>query len=237
METLNNQYSARKEDINAYYDILEFIDSIETYKHDTIKCLNTELTICISPSMQKCMRACCVILLYNIIESTIVLCIQSLYDEIEDQGLTYKELSDELKSVWIKSQYPHNMGVKGVHVRTRKIMDEIESLSIKFGSNLHGDISGNLDMRKVKDIAITLGIDLELQSLCDKEKIADTLLRIKNRRNILAHGESAFSNIGSQLTLNELRKYKDHVYIFLERVIEKFEEFIKNKKHLTGNRS
>lgn len=183
------------------------------------------------------MRACCVILLYNIIESTIVLCIQSLYDEIEDQGLTYKELSDELKSVWIKSQYPHNVGVKGVHVRTRKIMDEIESLSIKFGSNLHGDISGNLDMRKVKDIAITLGIDLELQSLCDKEKIADTLLRIKNRRNILAHGESAFSNIGSQLTLNELRKYKDHVYIFLERVIEKFEEFIKNKKHLTGNRS
>ena len=59
---LNKQYIARKKDIEAYYDILEFIDNIETYKHSKIECLNTTFSLDVSTNMQQCMKASCIIL-------------------------------------------------------------------------------------------------------------------------------------------------------------------------------
>ena len=228
---LNKQYIARKKDIEAYYDILEFIDNIETYKHSKIECLNTTFSLDVSTNMQQCMKASCIILLYNIIESTIIHCLQSLYDAVHDDRLKYKDLTDDIKYVWVKSQYPYNIQSKQMRDKTKEIMDGIEINLIKFDTNTYNDISGNLDMRKIKELAKSLGIDMELYKMQDKDIIANDFLSIKNKRNKLAHGEDSFSSIGSVLTFSDLRRYKDNVYVFLGMIIDKFDDFIKNKKY------
>ena len=228
---LNKQYIARKKDIEAYYDILEFIDNIETYKHSKIECLNTTFSLDVSTNMQQCMKASCIILLYNIIESTIIHCLQSLYDAVHDDRLKYKDLTDDIKYMWVKSQYPYNIQSKQMRDKTKEIMDGIEINLIKFDTNTYNDISGNLDMRKIKELAKSLGIDMELYKMQDKDIIANDFLSIKNKRNKLAHGEDSFSSIGSVLTFSDLRRYKDNVYVFLGMVIDKFDDFIKNKKY------
>lgn len=159
---LNEQYTARKKDIEAYYDILEFIDNIETYKHSKIECLNTTFSLDVSTNMQQCMRASCIILLYNIIESTIIHCLQSFYDAVHDNRLKYKDLTDDIKYMWIKSQYPYNIQSKQMRDKTKEIMDGIEINLIKFDINTYNDISGNLDMRKINELTKSLGIDMEL---------------------------------------------------------------------------
>lgn len=228
---LNKQYIARKKDIEAYYDILEFIDNIETYKHSKIECLNTTFSLNVSTNMQQCMKASCIILLYNIIESTIIHCLQSLYDAVHDDRLKYKDLTDDIKYMWVKSQYPYNIQSKQMRDKTKEIMDGIEINLIKFDTNTYNDISGNLDMRKIKELAKSLGIDMELYKMQDKDIIANDFLSIKNKRNKLAHGEDSFSSIGSVLTFSDLRRYKDNVYVFLGVIIDKFDDFIKNKKY------
>lgn len=228
---LNKQYIARKKDIEAYYDILEFIDNIETYKHSKIECLNTTFSLDVSTNMQQCMKASCIILLYNIIESTIIHCLQSFYDAVHDDRLKYKDLTDDIKYMWVKSQYPYNIQSKQMRDKTKEIMDGIEINLIKFDTNTYNDISGNLDMRKIKELAKSLGIDMELYKMQDKDIIANDFLSIKNKRNKLAHGEDSFSSIGSVLTFSDLRRYKDNVYVFLGMIIDKFDDFIKNKKY------
>lgn len=228
---LNKQYIARKKDIEAYYDILEFIDNIETYKHSKIECLNTTFSLDVSTNMQQCMKASCIILLYNIIESTIIHCLQSLYDAVHDDRLKYKDLTDDIKYMWVKSQYPYNIQSKQMRDKTKEIMDGIEINLIKFDTNTYNDISGNLDMRKIKELAKSLGIDMELYKMQDKDIVANDFLSIKNKRNKLAHGEDSFSSIGSVLTFSDLRRYKDNVYVFLGMIIDKFDDFIKNKKY------
>lgn len=228
---LNKQYIARKKDIEAYYDILEFIDNIETYKHSKIECLNTTFSLDVSTNMQQCMKASCIILLYNIIESTIIHCLQSLYDAVHDDRLKYKDLTDDIKYMWVKSQYPYNIQSMQMRDKTKEIMDGIEINLIKFDTNTYNDISGNLDMRKIKELAKSLGIDMELYKMQDKDIIANDFLSIKNKRNKLAHGEDSFSSIGSVLTFSDLRRYKDNVYVFLGMIIDKFDDFIKNKKY------
>mgnify|MGYP000861321495 CR=1 FL=1 len=228
---LNEQFIARKKDIDAYYAILEFIDNIETYKHSKIECLNTTLSLDVSTNMQQCMRASCIILLYNIIESTIMHCLQSLYDAVQDDSLKYKDLTDHIKYIWIKSQYSHNIQSKKMHDKTKEIMDEIEINLIKFDTNTYNDISGNLDIKRIKKLTKSLGIDIEMHKMQDENRIANDLLSIKNKRNKLAHGEDSFSTIGSLLTFSDLRRHKDNVYAFLEMVINKFDNFIKNKEY------
>jgi|GEM_PF-596702 hypothetical protein len=228
---LNEQYIARKKDIDAYYAILEFIDNIETYKHSKIECLNTTLSLDVSTNMQQCMRASCIILLYNIIESTIMHCLQSLYDAVQDDSLKYKDLTDHIKHMWIKSQYSYNIQLKKMRDKTKEIMDGIEINLIEFDTNTYNDISGNLDMRKINELTKSLGIDIELHKMQDKDRIANDFLSIKNKRNKLAHGEDSFSTIGSLLTFSDLRRYKDNVYVFLGTVINKFDDFIENKKY------
>ena len=170
-------------------------------------------------------------LLYNIIESTIIHCLQSLYDAVHDDRLKYKDLTDDIKYMWVKSQYPYNIQSKQMRDKTKEIMDGIEINLIKFDTNTYNDISGNLDMRKIKELAKSLGIDMELCKMQDKDIIANDFLSIKNKRNKLAHGEDSFSSIGSVLTFSDLRRYKDNVYVFLGMIIDKFDDFIKNKKY------
>lgn len=208
-----------------------FIDNIETYKHSTIECLNTTFSLDVSTNMQQCMRASCIILLYNIIESTIIHCIQSLYDAIQDDSLKYKDLTDDFKCAWIRTKYSYNIQLKQMRKKTKEIIDGIEIDFIKFDTNTCNDISGNLDVRKINELTKSLGIDIESYKMKDKDRIANDFLSIKNKRNKLAHGEDSFSTIGSLLTLSDLRRYKDNVYVFLETVINKFDDFIENKKY------
>ncbi|MBW4897644.1 hypothetical protein KZY62_03275 [Prevotella denticola] len=128
-------------------------------------------------------------------------------------------MTDDFKCAWIRTKYSYNIQLKQMRKKTKEIMDGIEIDFIKFDTNTCNDISGNLDVRKINELTKSLGIDIESYKMKDKDRIANDFLSIKNKRNKLAHGEDSFSTIGSLLTLSDLRRYKDNVYVFLETVI------------------
>ena len=49
------------------------------------------------------MRSHAVLMLYNIVEATVVECILAIFDAIKDDHLKYHELEDSLRDQWLRS--------------------------------------------------------------------------------------------------------------------------------------
>ena len=91
--------------------------------------------------------------------------------------------------------------------------------------------SGNVDSRKIKDIADLYGFSYETDPL--KTQNGNDLLRIKNNRNDLAHGFKSFEEVGRSTNTEELLEIKDRVINYLQGIVENIEEYILKQEYLT----
>ena len=64
--TLINEFKDRVADINAYFKILSFEDAVETYKNKPIINSDNRQPLFINNTIQKCMKANAIIMLYNL---------------------------------------------------------------------------------------------------------------------------------------------------------------------------
>ena len=64
---LNDEYNLRVADVKAFYEVLKFLDGVETYKNKPVKDTNTSKSLMFTRNMQKCLRAEAIIVLYNLV--------------------------------------------------------------------------------------------------------------------------------------------------------------------------
>lgn len=225
---LRSEYIKRKNDINEFFAILNFIDGIETNVNGKVFNGSIGKNITVNRQMQQCLRAEFILVLYNAIESTFSNCIYYVFDAINDSGLKYFELKEELRKMWIKEQIRPNTSLEKVRNRLKSIADNVNTSDIVF-QELPSDISGNLDMRKMASLSNNIGNNLG--NIPNSTETGTILLKIKNVRNDLGHGNETFSSVGALLTFNDLEKYKNTVIAFLDFIIEKFESYVAEKKY------
>lgn len=224
---LNDEYNQRVADVKAFYEVLEFLDGVETYKNKPIKDTNTSKSLMLTRNMQKCLRAEAIIVLYNLIESTFSNCVFYVFDNIKDEKLHYENLISELRNVWFREKIHSKLSLDNARKISKNIADTLSSELMEF-KELPSDISGNLDLRKI--IFLSKKIGISLGRIPNVDRTREILLSIKNKRNDLAHGNKSFSDVGSFLTYNELEDYKERTLEFLEFLIHKFQIFVSEKK-------
>lgn len=224
---LNDEYNQRVADVKAFYEVLEFLDGVETYKNKPIKDTNTSKSLMLTRNMQKCLRAEAIIVLYNLIESTFSNCVFYVFDNIKDEKLHYENLISELRNVWFREKIHSKLSLDNARKISKNIADTLSSELMEF-KELPSDISGNLDLRKI--IFLSKKIGISLGRIPNVDRTGEILLSIKNKRNDLAHGNKSFSDVGSFLTYNELEDYKERTLEFLEFLIHKFQIFVSEKK-------
>lgn len=120
-----NKFNQSIEDINDFFSLLEFIDSIETYKNIMLPNPTTTSSLLVTSTQQKCMRSHAVLMLYNIVEATVVECILAIFDAIKDDHLKYHELEDSLRDQWLKSMMTTGDSIKTRIARTKEIIGNI----------------------------------------------------------------------------------------------------------------
>ena len=224
-----DEYAIRAKDIEAYYEILSFVDSVETYKGKYVfDESNSANKILIDREVQKCMRAVAFVILYNAIESTVSNCIQLVFDSINDDKLRYFDLATEIRRLWISNKCNDKIENRS---KIKNIAYEIieEMIDSPIDIDKMPNTSGNLDLRKVIELSKTIGVNLDY--IPDSAQVGKVLLSIKEKRNKLAHGNVSFSGIGSLVTISELVVAKDTVLTFLKYVIEKYQDYVKNKNY------
>lgn len=221
---IRSNFTRRKEDIEEIYRLLHFITSVETHKGLPIVNSLTQEEFKVSMEMQCIMKSQFLITLYNLVESTVCDCLNTIYDTILDEGLTYSQVSDPIRKMWIRHHKDKNHPIHSMSEEDRMA----EDCPIQF-QNVAINVSGSLDIKKIHEIFGKHGCRLDIRN---RDKFGGSFLVVKNRRNLLAHGNISFSDCGSNYIISDLRKYKNDVISGLEELINQVRIYIDNEEYV-----
>lgn len=234
MNRVKIEFEKRVLEIEQYFEYIAILDNGKcSINGKTIDGANFEKEI--NDDLVKILRANGFILLYNLVEATITKSIEALFATIYEREVTFKNLSDNLKKLWIiQKSLPLNKGIdaigsnKIIEIIT-KVVNEIIENEI---SQLEIDcvkISGNVDAKKIRDIADKIGFERPSQHQ------GVDLVIIKDKRNKLAHGEFSFCEIGKDYSVRDMCKFKNSTINHLEEYIYKIEEYIQLNSYLSSH--
>jgi hypothetical protein len=138
------------------------------------------------------MKASAMLLIYNLIESTAVNSIQSIYDYLKSEDIGFIAVDDALKAMVLKCARETNP-----KKLVKKMRDDLLDLAVA-AFKKDKIFSGNVDARAIREMWDDYGI---ARTGTYAEEI---LLEIKHARNDLAHGAKSFSELGRSLTAGDL---------------------------------
>lgn len=230
MKTVLQDFDKRVEEIRLYFQFLSQIIEDDASLFLPKKSQNKFKKI--DKELHKILKANGFLLLYNLIESSMINAITAIYDEMVADKESYKTICDEIRYVWLK--YKHrNMNIKYASDSTiiehlKEVADdvvnntimEIEKKSLRFGGNLDADI--------IRSLAQEYGFSTKTHY---SARGGTHLKTIKLERNKLAHGEISFAGCGSYYTVSDMLKFQSQVIIYIRGILKNVNDFIEKKKY------
>ena len=212
-------------------EIDEFIQLNKNIEDNNISLPNEIDKILINTTL----KSSILIILYNLIESTVTRCLRKIHDEISSKSIKYSDLNDNIKKLFIV--YYHSMVKKedDVHntvsdiIKLISILKHNEYISFKYDEmeKYYSLYSGNLDSKKIRSVFSKYGIYLE-------KKLGELRL-IKDYRNKLSHGEISFEECGREITIQQIEVSYQKLREYLNEIVNIVEDFIETKKYLSPN--
>ena len=229
MEIVREVFNDRKNEIDLYYQFIDFLDNIE--KEDGEKSIND---ILFNKDIEKIVRANALLMLYNLVESTLVNGIEEVYSVFRQDGITYSQVRHEIKEVWFNYRFSNAYDKKACFDTYKKTAEKIIT-SIMLNEPLELDrkatgISGNLDADSIRDVCKKHGIQFNSPEECHG---GVKLGKVKEQRNQLAHGTLSFVECGRDFTVIDLHEIKIEVGKFLNGFIDAIESYYDNKEYLS----
>jgi hypothetical protein len=222
MKITRCEYDKRKNEIIKYMNAVKLLDA-GTCSIQCVDILGQSSSMQIDDELSKILKANSFILLYNLIESTIVNSIKAVSNSIQNDELTYEQLSESIKRLWIKQEArkirEKNQSIELVQRIAETILNW-EFLSLQVDSV---SISGNIDTQEIRKITQQIG--------WEQSKDGRELVTIKNKRNNLAHGEYTFSDIGKEYSIKDLEELKNKTLLYLDDVLSKVETYIAEERY------
>lgn len=228
MDNTRLNFEKRKLEINTYLDYLLLLDK------DSIELKYTESQEVkyktVTPEFLTTLTANSFLLLYNVIESTIRNSIIAIYDNIKAENVTFNELSDNLKKLWTKFETDRfkegNFRMETIRDFVLDFANKIANEDVVMFSEEWMDFSGNLDANEIRSLAEKIGFL--------KSPDGRNLVKIKDKRNRLAHGEHTFYDVGKDFSVREIVELKTEVFDYLDDVVKNVGDYIESKNYMVG---
>jgi hypothetical protein len=165
------------------------------------------------------LKANAFLLLYNLVESTIVNAVEAIFDEFSTQGVSFDACRKEVQLIVLDNLKCH---------KTSKILPRLNAIAIDVvAKTFQKDriVSGNVDARKIKEMAEAYGF---LKPSAD----GDQLLTVKSNRNDLAHGVKSFSEVGRDFLASDISPIKTKVIHYLNTTLANIASYIRQREYL-----
>ncbi|UPK62844.1 MAE_28990/MAE_18760 family HEPN-like nuclease [Rhodococcus pyridinivorans] len=223
-------FSERREEVE---ELLQYLEKSED---------PTALTTPGAPKGEtlRILRASCYVMIYNMIESTISVCLEDLSTAIQSTVPSVQSLNEKVFERYLISKYNSRL-ITSSNERAvalaRELMDEVGRTSIS--EFVFVAPSGNCTDKNIENTLNGVGIKLKMEKdlktrvkrkVSDNRTILEALVRI---RNDLAHGNRAFSDVGQGATVVDLKRTFDLAVEYMELVINHFEDYIDNSGYLS----
>ena len=221
-------YKERTDEINYYFNFIKPLedDRVSLFFRENKK--YTEMPK--KEQFFKILKSNFLLMLYNLIESTIINGLLEIYEKMTETNCSYQEVIDEIQDIWINWKIRGMSGNNNVKSDTykNKVKELILCASNDTSISLSKEslyIKGNLDARKIRQLCD------EHKIICHMRAKGEKLLRVKSDRNKLAHGDVSFSDCARDLTISDLEKIKNDVFLFLEDVLEGMQTYYERNSY------
>lgn len=239
MIAFRNTYDGRKQEIDDFIELMCFLEKKENIKNDDDVSEfskffyqgNERITMTYQ-AMINILKSNVSLMIYNIIEFTVSNLMDSIYDEIKINELSYIDVNDSIRALWrktiLKSTNDPNANFNTFLKKNEEIIDYIiNKTTIEIHSRNAMPV-GNLDGKSIKDTFQLHGIRLETDSRNYRPDILET---IKQRRNDLAHGSVSFVDAVREDSILDIKNNKTFVLNFLEELINIVNQYIENEEY------
>lgn len=227
---------------------IENLESLKKYsliinhkkKYPIKKSIDSSGSYAINLDLRKVLKATAFLILYNLVEGSVTSALNEYFNSFSSKRQKYKDFKPFIKTAWIKYKYKRfenhkpedivtlieNLFEEIIEIIPKEIRDRQNNTStFIYDYNAYiseigkSEISGNIDARKIRELSALYGFGLPTQDQCD------SLVKIKNNRNKLAHGENTFTDIGRE-SIEDLIFIKDESVGFLRSVLKKINKSI-----------
>lgn len=202
---LNSQaeFGSRRSEVEEY---LAYLRELENRPQLSVTLMNT-------------MKSSALLMMYNIVESTMSNLLQDLFDSMEVSQVRFETLSRNMREVVLGNIR------RGSSKAILERMDASSGFVLACFERTDA-FSGNLDAKVIRATLSSLGIQGH-----EKHK-EGKLLIVKNERNSLAHGSKSFSDCGKSYSVVSLIEINQKVCGALEAVIKDVTVFLDSKAYL-----
>jgi hypothetical protein len=205
MNFVRSDFDKRCAEIKSY---LDWLGNVEARGHE------------VPQGLPSTMKAAAMLLLYNLVESTMTNAVEAIFDELQQKKIAFDLLSADLKIavlVNVRNTNADRLTAKLVAITTDIIGCTFDKAKV---------FNGNVDSRKIREKLSEYGVKTT-NAYAD-----DRLHAIMVARNRLAHGAESFAEYGKDLTAAELSRDYERVSALLGSVLNDVEKFINERHYL-----
>lgn len=226
MDSFREDFDIRSGEILAYLDLLKFIENAGA---ELLSSDDYDNKFTVTAESRKTLKGTVYILLYNLIESTMREAICFIHETIYDRNIQFDNLKKNLKSEILKRLKNESVSIENfVSGLTKGI-----SCGISYGTfNKKKLFSGNIDREEIKDKALVYGFSTS--SDYTHTKHGEKLSTVKQHRNDLAHGNVSFSEIGKNVSYQDLENVSLEVIAYLDAIATNIEHYIHSDGYLAS---
>lgn len=229
MNLVEFEFAETKREVEIYFVYLEKID-----RDDSCLALQTGGAHVREPfgrEFRTILKANALLLLYNLIESTVQRSIEGIADAVGRERASYFDASANLRQIWARALVKRlrRAAEDKWSKQLSSILDDClkrEVLQLN-ARELLKNYSGNIDADFVRILADDFGIALDARQ---ESKGGVDLAQIKHSRNQLAHGVEKFTQVGGRMTVADLNEMKVRVICFLEDLIRSVDRYVTTKQ-------
>ena len=238
MITFKDTYDSRKKEIEDFLELMEFLESKENDREDGISKFSRffypqeggiHLTY---QALINILKSNVSLMIYNIIEYTVSNLIDSIYDEIRMNHLSYVDVNESIKALWrktiLKSVNDPNANFSTFLRKNEEIIASILNHSALDMYSLNTLPAGNLDGVSIKETFELHGIQVKTSS---QNYRPDILEGIKENRNNLAHGSVSFVEAVREDSISDIKRNETIVAAFLDELIVTVSAYIEEQKY------
>ncbi|MGB2739005.1 MAG: MAE_28990/MAE_18760 family HEPN-like nuclease [Cognaticolwellia sp.] len=215
MDHFRDEYEKRKNEIEQYVSLLELLDKDGAQ----IKHFDSEGDSIPTNSLQVS-KATFYLILYNLSEATVNAGVESIYNKVKDESLSFSDIIEKLQIVWWNS---HSKSLTSTE--NDNLIDKIyllhrdcQSNQVPDFNNFISGVSGNIDAESVRNVCHKYGIPV----VSDGRELETT----KKNRNWLSHGNKSFCDIGKDLVLSDLQTVKERTFCFLDEYVTNVSDYL-----------
>ena len=244
MDDVSQAFEERLQEIEAYLDLLEALEQQVQQGTPKIGIGEAKSTV-ITVQQQRILYSSVYLQLYNLVESTVARCLDTVSKVIVGKNLQPSDLSSKLRGEWVKSiaRTHTDLGYDKRLESALELFSHIVQASPMLTFKLEKGGGGNWDDEEIytlfsKRLGLSLSISKEV-SRGVKQPFRDdkgALVLIRTLRNKLAHGDLSFAECGENITARDLRELKDRVALYMREVIACFKSSIDTHEFLQPDR-